>query len=103
MEHRDKIINALWHGFPNARWVCADTYATLDWCSDDIPKPTEQEFNDAITAWEAEYGSQEYSRDRSKSYPSVGDQLDMLMKDMRDSTTTHQTACEAVKNKFPKP
>ena len=40
---------------------------------------------------------------RRKEYPSVGDQLDMLMKDMKNNTTTHQTACEAVKAKYPKP
>ncbi len=44
-----------------------------------------------------------YDKKRRNEYPSVGDQLDMLMKDMRDGTTTHQTACEAVKAKFPKP
>lgn len=44
-----------------------------------------------------------YEFKRMQGYPSVGDQLDMMMKDMRDGTTTHQTACEAVKAKFPKP
>ena len=50
-----------------------------------------------------EWTAQQYARDRAESYPSVGDQLDMLMKDMKNGTTTHQTACEAVKTKFPKP
>jgi hypothetical protein len=40
---------------------------------------------------------------RRVGYGSVGDQLDMMMKDMRDGTTTHQTACEAVKTAHPKP
>ena len=44
-----------------------------------------------------------YQKFRAFSYPSVGDQLDMLMKDMKNGTTTHQTACEAVKAKYPKP
>ena len=102
MNHRDKITNSLRHGFPNAKWVCGDTYETLDWMSDDIPKPTEQEFNNAITAWEAEYDAQKYSRDRAISYPSIGDQLDMIYKDMKNSTTTHADAVEAVKTKYPK-
>ncbi len=50
-----------------------------------------------------EYDALEYARDRAESYPSVGDQLDMLMKDMKNGTTTHQKACEAVKDKYPKP
>ena len=51
---------------------------------------------------QAEYDSQEYARKRAVAYPSVGDQLDMLMKDMKNGTKTHQEACEAVKTKFPK-
>lgn len=50
----------------------------------------------------ASYQAQEYARSRAKAYDSVGNQLDQIMKDMRDGTTTHQTACEAVKAKFPK-
>jgi hypothetical protein len=52
---------------------------------------------------QAEYDAQEYARNRKKAYDSVGDQLDQLMKDMRDGTTTHQESCEAVKAKYPKP
>ena len=58
------------------------------------------------TKWDelkAEYDAQEYARKRQASYPSIGDELDMLMKDMRDNTTTHQESCEAVKAKYPKP
>ena len=54
------------------------------------------------TELQAEYDAQEYARNRARAYYSVGDQLDQLMKDMRDGTTTHQTACEAVKTKYPK-
>jgi len=52
---------------------------------------------------EAEWEANAYSRSRQAAYPSVGDQLDMLMKDMKNGTTTHQEACEAVKDKYPKP
>ena len=51
----------------------------------------------------AELDAQEYARNRQAEYPSVGDQLDMLMKDMKNGTKTHQTACEAVKKKYKKP
>ena len=44
-----------------------------------------------------------WKRNRQAEYPAIGDQLDMMMKDNRDGTTTHQTACEAVKAKYPKP
>ena len=65
--------------------------------------PTDAEIKTRADELQAEFEAQAYARDRAESYPSVGDQLDMLMKDMKDGTTTHQTACEAVKTKFPKP
>jgi hypothetical protein len=54
------------------------------------------------TKLETEWNAQEYSRNRAEAYDSVGNQLDMMMKDMRDGTKTHQAACEAVKAKYPK-
>jgi hypothetical protein len=65
--------------------------------------PTDSEIDAEVIRLEAEYTANEYARNRAKSYDSVGDQLDQLMKDMRDGTTTHQTACEAVKAQYPKP
>lgn len=50
----------------------------------------------------AEVALAEVLSNRKAEYPSVGDQLDMLMKDMKNGTTTHQEACEAVKTKFTK-
>jgi len=65
--------------------------------------PTEAVIQTEIIKLQAEYNTQAYARERATSYPSVGDQLDMMMKDKKNGTTTHQTACEAVKAKFPKP
>ena len=50
-----------------------------------------------------EYEAQEYARNRASAYDSIGNQLDQIMKDKRDGTTTHQESCEAVKAQFPKP
>ena len=80
-----------------------ETYESLIWHSSDQDKPTKTEFDDAVSAWNTEYSAQEYARSREAEYPSVGDQLDMLMKDMKNGTKTHQTACEAVKKKYKKP
>ena len=87
---------------PLAEFSIGDDYESLMWYSKDQEKPTEKEFNDAVTAWKAEYDSQEYARKRAVAYPSLSDQMDMIMKDNRDGTKTHQTACEAVKKKYPK-
>jgi hypothetical protein len=63
----------------------------------------ESKITTEVARLEAEFTANEYSRNRAEAYDSVGNQLDMMMKDMRDGTTTHQAACEAVKAKYPKP
>ena len=69
----------------------------------DKPQPT----SDELEAVEGEGNEVEalhkIRKKRLHAYPSVGDQLDQLMRDMRDGTTTHKDACEAVKLKYPKP
>ena len=73
--------------------------------SEGQPPPTESEIQTELSRLQAEDDAQEYARNRQgqEGYPSVGDQLDMLMKDMKNNTKTHQEACEAVKAKYPKP
>ena len=80
-----------------------EVHESLVWmdCSDDCREGWLLE-NGTLTAPPPE-PEKDYGEKRSKAYPSVGDQLDMMMKDKRDGTTTHQTACEAVKAEFPKP
>ena len=66
-------------------------------------EPIERSVIDAkVIELEAEFDAQEYARNRESAYDSVGDQLDQLMKDMRDGTTTHKDAIEAIKTKWPK-
>ncbi len=65
--------------------------------------PSESEINDEIKRLLLVDKANRYQRERASEYPSTGDQLDMIMKDMRDGTKTHQEACEAVKAKYPKP
>ena len=55
-----------------------------------------------IVKLQAEVDAQEYARNRTSAYPSRGDQFDMIYKDMKNGTTTHADAVEAVKTKWPK-
>ena len=58
---------------------------------------------EAITTKALELQSaNEYKSKREAEYPSTGDQLDMIYKDMKNNTTTHADAVEAVKTKYPK-
>jgi len=79
------------------------TYESLIINDDSIEKPTKEFLESELLKIQNEWDAQAYARNRASAYDSVGNQLDMLMKDMRDGTTTHQTACEAVKAKYPKP
>ena len=99
----DFILKALHSISPNAQYTVGDTYDTLQWHSEDLTKPTEEEWDTALAKVQNDWTANEYARSRARAYDSVGDQLDQLMKDMRDGTTTHQTSCEAVKAKYPKP
>jgi len=78
------------------------TFNTINW-HDDATIPSESEFNSKLAELTAEYESTKYGRDRAPAYPSVGDQLDMIYKDMKNSTTAHADAIEAIKAKYPKP
>ena len=84
---------------PDAKWVVHND-TIVEWNSSDIAQPTEEEINTEMARLQAEYDSQEYARKRAVAYPSIGDQLDMIYKDMKNSTTTHAEAVEAVKTKF---
>ena len=64
--------------------------------------PTEKSLTDALAKQQSDFDAQEYARERAFSYPSIGDQLDMIYKDTKNSTTTHADAVEAVKTKWPK-
>ena len=50
----------------------------------------------------SEWDAKEYSRNRISEYPTTGEQMDMLYKDIKNSTTTHIDAIEIIKTKWPK-
>ena len=64
--------------------------------------PTEKSLTDALAKQQSDFDAQDYARNRELEYPSTGDQLDMMYKDNKNSTTTHADAVEAVKTKWPK-
>ena len=64
--------------------------------------PSESEIEKEIKRLLLEDRANEYQRERASSYPPIGDQLDMIYKDMKNGTTTHAEAVEEVKTKYPK-
>ena len=64
--------------------------------------PTEEAIQTKLASMISDWEAQEYARNRVSEYPSQGDQMDMIYKDNKNSTTTHADAVEAVKTKWPK-
>ena len=68
----------------------------------DKTPPSESAIDTKFAELQAEFIAHKYQRDRASSYPSIGDQLDMIYKDMKNNTSTHADAIEVVKTKYPK-
>ena len=62
---------------------------------------TEEEFNNAVTAYKAEYDTQEYARKRQAEFPSIQD-LVVALYDTDDKADIEAKRAE-VKKKYPKP
>ena len=80
-----------------------DEFGTITWDNlENKTVPTKAEIDAKRIELTTEYDAQEYARNRAVEYPSLGDQMDMIYKDNKNSTTTHADAVEAVKTKWPK-
>ena len=84
-------------------WVDYPNYSGLQWEEgEEQTKPTEAAINAKLKEMQAAEAVLEYATKRKHEYPDIGDQLDMIYKDMKNSTTTHADAVEVVKTKWPK-
>lgn len=96
-----EAVNAL---YGSKSYHTASEHGEVKWKDDHETTEEEKTAIDAkVIELQAEFDAQEYARNRALAYDSVGNQLDMLMKDMRDGTKIHQESCETVKTQFPKP
>ena len=86
---------------PNANFTMNTDYDSLVWLDKVQVKPTEKEYNDAVTAWQANYDAQEYARKREAEYPSIAE-LTVALYDTDDKAAI-ETKRAAVKAKYPKP
>ena len=90
-----------------SQFTLGDTYASLIWSKNNTEeKPTEKEFNDAVTAWKTDYDAQEYASNRANEYPSIQDvTVALAEKEEGDSTMWDEITAKraAVKAKYSKP
>ena len=77
-------------------------YSNIKVIIDGFTKPSEEDVNAKITELKNAYASAQYKRQRTTSYPSIQEQLDMQYWDKVNGTTTWQDAVAKVKNDIPK-
>jgi tRNA A37 N6-isopentenylltransferase MiaA len=98
------IAKALVNLRPGAQWrQTGFEYSGLEWLDTEQSKPMEAEVVAEVARLEAEYAAQEYQRKRALEYPPVVDYLDGVVKGDQAQIAAYIAACQAVKNKYPKP
>ena len=93
------VVRGIHSKWPNADFTVGDTYNSLNWNSQDQDKPTEEEFNNAVTAYKAEYDAQAYARARKDEYPSYAEQFDILY---HKGVAGLKAELKKTKDKYPK-
>ena len=93
------VVRGIRSKWPNADFTVGDTYDSLNWNSQDQDKPTEEEFNNAVTAYKAEYDAQAYARARKDEYPSYAEQFDILY---HKGVAGLKAELKKTKDKYPK-
>ena len=100
-----EVISAIRTIRPHANFIVAETYSSLIWhnggdiAGENQEKPTEKEFDDALTAWKAEYDAQAYARARKDEYPSYAEQFDILY---HKGVAGLKAELKKTKDKYPK-
>ena len=100
-ELEDFKILAIHEIDPDARFSILDGVMSWDE-SNKNAKPSEADIEKKALELQTLHKDLEYARNRQLDYPNIGDQIDMMYKDTKNSTTTHADAVEAVKTKWPK-
>ena len=78
-----------------------DGSTIIKWRSPDVVQPSQETIDAKITELQTEYDANQFQRDRT--YPELGEQMDMQYHDSVDGTTTWKDAIAKVKSDNPKP
>ena len=95
------IINSIKAINPNAKVVVeGNNVKNITWHNDTTPI-AETDILAKQKELQTAYDNNKYQRDRAESYPSIGDQLDMIYH-AGQGGDVFQKAIKAVKDKYPK-
>jgi hypothetical protein len=107
MDKIEIIIKAINQINPNSRWkIYGETYEDIEWLEDSEYNPSKEELEEEIQKLKNEWEEKEYQRLRGPEYPSLGDFADAMYWNSKGDSShleAYFAACEAVKNKYPKP
>ena len=92
-----KKTNVLHSLRPKSKWVLRGD--DLEWHDTEQTRPTDAEIATELARLQAQYGANEYQRQRAREYPSIPDQLDTLYHSGLDAW---KAQIKTVKDKFPK-
>lgn len=96
--------NAISSLYPDATWILdGDNYEGLIWTDKKYPKPSLKQLQTRMAELQAIEDSLAYQRLRAKEYPPITDYLDAVVKNDQAQIDAYIAACQAVKNKYPKP
>ena len=85
----------------NGGWKCKDG-KIVKWYSEK-PQPSDEIIEGKLKELQDDYDAKEYQRKREPEYPNIGDQLDMIYWDKKNSTDLWKEAIDKVKSDNPKP
>lgn len=98
------IVDALQSLVPGSQWtLTGEDYIGLNWISEDIEKPLEEDLLTEASRLQLEYDALEYQRLRKPEYPPVEDYIDGIVKNDQLQVDKYISDCLAVKEKYPKP
>ena len=93
------VVAAIKSIHPQASFMTGDTYESLKWYSEDLTKPTEEEWDVALANVQAEWTAQEYARKREGEFPSIKECVHAILDDTLDAL---QVKRAKIKLKYPK-
>lgn len=98
------IAQALQTLAPGAVWKYSEEdIDTLEWMSDDIPKPSKRKIQEEIKRLEKEAELNAYKNQRRMEYPNFIEYIDGVVKGDQAQINKYIADCLAVKEKYPKP
>lgn len=104
MNRKIGIPDAISSLCPEAEWTLnGDDIGGLTWYSEEIEQPTPAQIYIEMERLQTEHDSLEYQRLRAPEYPPIEDYLDGVVKGDQAQIDAYIAACQAVKEKYPKP